>query len=70
MLKHCLGIASSSTSLKIISFHDINVCFPLASVCVPGKQILIMNRRAEGSIITLGTINSTSRQIVLRDSGK
>ena len=56
-------------SLVIISFCDIDECFLLASVCVPGKQILTMNRRAEWSIVGVGTIDSASRQFVVRDSG-
>lgn len=56
-------------SLVIISFCDINESFLLASVGVAGKEILTMNRRAEWSIVGLGTIYSASRQFVVWDSG-
>ena len=56
-------------SLVIISFCDIDVCFLLASVCVPGKQVLTINRRAEWSIVGIGTIDSAGRQFIVRNSG-
>lgn len=57
-------------SLKIVSFCHTNGAFPPASICVPGEQILIMNRRAKWPIIVPSTIDPASRQVVLRNTGK
>ena len=52
-----------------MSFRDVIDFFPLASICVTGKQILGMDRGAKWPVIALGTIYPAGRQFIVGDSG-